>query len=99
MNTFIYHKDTLNIVGMLNAHTSYEKELELNVFPNFGGNTNDYDIIETEFDYITLEKVDEIVKAKEYVIPVEPQEPTETELLNDYIIDVDYRVTMIELGL
>jgi len=28
----------------------------------------------------------------------EPQ-PTETELLMDYVIDVDYRVTMIELGL
>ena len=29
----------------------------------------------------------------------EPQPPSETELLTDYIIDVDYRVTMIELGL
>ncbi|GGA30970.1 hypothetical protein [Psychrobacillus lasiicapitis] len=29
----------------------------------------------------------------------EPQPPTETELLTDYIVDVDYRVTMIELGL
>lgn len=29
----------------------------------------------------------------------EPQTPTESEILTDYIIDVDYRVTMIELGL
>ncbi|MER2169046.1 MAG: hypothetical protein ABS938_00265 [Psychrobacillus psychrodurans] len=29
----------------------------------------------------------------------EPQLPSETEVLNDYIVDVDYRVTMIELGL
>lgn len=32
--------------------------------------------------------------------PVESEtQPTETELLMDYVIDVDYRVTMIELGL
>lgn len=31
--------------------------------------------------------------------PEPPPEPTETELLTDYIIDVDYRVTLIELGL
>lgn len=30
---------------------------------------------------------------------IEPLQPTETEILTDYIIDVDYRVTMIELGL
>ncbi|MFJ5771389.1 hypothetical protein [Psychrobacillus sp. NPDC093180] len=29
----------------------------------------------------------------------EPQPPSETELLTDYIVDVDYRVTMIELGI
>lgn len=32
------------------------------------------------------------------VEPDTPQ-PTETELLMDYVINVDYRVTMIELGL
>jgi len=29
----------------------------------------------------------------------QPQEPTETEILNDYIVDVDYRLTLVELGL
>lgn len=32
-------------------------------------------------------------------VEIDSQPPTETELLTDYIIDVDYRVTMIELGL
>ncbi|WP_313893845.1 hypothetical protein [Psychrobacillus sp.] len=34
--------------------------------------------------------------------PTEPEvlpEPTETEMMMDYLVDVDYRVTMIELGL
>ncbi|MBD7944700.1 hypothetical protein H9650_11295 [Psychrobacillus sp. Sa2BUA9] len=30
---------------------------------------------------------------------IEPQPPSETEILTDYVIEVDYRVTMIELGL
>lgn len=30
---------------------------------------------------------------------LEPQPSTETELLMDYVIDVDYRVTIIELGI
>ncbi|WP_313891111.1 hypothetical protein [Psychrobacillus sp.] len=31
--------------------------------------------------------------------PEVPQSPSETDMLMDYVIDVDYRVTMIELGL
>lgn len=27
-----------------------------------------------------------------------PQEPTETELLQEYVVDVDFRLAMIELG-
>lgn len=42
----------------------------------------------------------EIVFGAERPIPEpEPQPPSTTDLLTDYIIDVDYRVTMIELGL
>ena len=29
----------------------------------------------------------------------EPEPPKETDLIMDYVVDVDYRVTMIELGL
>lgn len=29
--------------------------------------------------------------------PPEPQEPTEIELLADYVVDVDFRVAMLEL--
>lgn len=32
-------------------------------------------------------------------VDTEQQLPSEVEVLNDYIVDVDYRVTMIELGL
>lgn len=28
-----------------------------------------------------------------------PKEPTETEVLTDYLVDVDYRLTLVELGL
>lgn len=33
--------------------------------------------------------------------PTAPElpEPSETEMMMDYLVDVDYRVTMIELGL
>ncbi len=31
--------------------------------------------------------------------PSPPPEPTETELLSEYIVDVDFRVAMLELGL
>lgn len=30
---------------------------------------------------------------------VGPQPPSETELLTDYVVDVDYRVTLIEIGI
>lgn len=35
---------------------------------------------------------------KREVIAPEPQ-PTETEILRDYVLDLDYRLIMIELGL
>lgn len=43
---------------------------------------------------------DAMGKFSEPILPKpDPKEPTETEILTDYIVDVDYRVTMIELGL
>ena len=40
-----------------------------------------------------------IMIGEEKVVEIEPPPPSETELLTDYIVDVDYRVIMIELGL
>jgi hypothetical protein len=31
--------------------------------------------------------------------PTLPQEPTEIEMMRDYVLDVDYRLVMMELGL
>lgn len=31
--------------------------------------------------------------------PAPPPEPTESEILTDYIVDVDFRLSMVELGL
>lgn len=62
--------------------------------------TEDYEIVARTFTHEYTIQNGEIVFGVEKPIPVpEPQSPTETELLTDYIIDVDYRVTMIELGL
>ena len=82
-----------------------------NVIANKGGASSDYDIIRLHDieDSQNVEKTSShnysiqdgrIVFGELKPIPEpEPQLPTEPELLTDYIIDVDYRVTMIELGL
>lgn len=82
-----------------------------NVIANNGGSYDDYGIIRlhdiedkaiVEKTFTNLYSVEKGQLVFGGLIPVqepEPQLPTETELLTDYIIDVDYRVTMIELGL
>ncbi len=81
------------------------------VVDQYGGNSSDYDsarlhdiedadIVSKTFTHEYTVQNDEIVFGVEKVFPEpEPQQPSETELLTDYIVDVDYRVTMIELGL
>lgn len=63
---------------------------------------NEYKTVEKRTNETGLVETRELLKQKWHdenppAVP-EPQ-PTETELLMDYVIDVDYRVTMIELGL
>jgi len=48
-------------------------------------------------DGVVIERTQEEKQAEIDTIP--PVPPTETEVLQDYILDVDYRLIMMELGL
>lgn len=63
---------------------------------------DEYKTVETRTNEAGLVETREVLKQKwhdENPPAVPETQPTETELLMDYVIDVDYRVTMIELGL
>ncbi|MGE6488525.1 hypothetical protein [Paenisporosarcina sp. NPDC076898] len=99
----IYNKHTLAIVGNISQGRTLDQELALNVYGNFKGVKSDYDTIETNLENVELKRTDnrvEVVKkAPPVVEPQPPKPPSPTEQLSDYIVDVDFRVTMIELGL
>ena len=77
----VYFNSNLRCVGTVAEGMTIEQEILLNVIPNFGGTTNDYNTIETEETFFNLELINGIVMVVPYVpIPVIP-EPTEAELL------------------
>lgn len=55
--------------------------------------TNEFGVIETLTEY------KQKWRDENPPVELEPQPPSETDIMMDYIVDVDYRVTMIELGL
>jgi len=72
-----------------------------------GHNVEEYAELEIEENKIPLAMQKEIIivdgqitfgEDRNLVVP-EPLIPSEADALTDYIVDVDYRVTMIELGL
>ncbi|WP_057766687.1 hypothetical protein [Cytobacillus praedii] len=99
MSIKIYRKSDLQIVSTVPEGIEPERDFELNV----GGNIEDYGFIDVPYAHFKLEKVDEVVVAIETKAPPipepEPQPPTETEILMDYVVNVDYRVTALELGI
>lgn len=70
-------------------------------------NANDYEVVEIKEDEIPQAMQKEIIIQNGKITfgndrnPVEliPVTPSEADALTDYIVDVDYRVTMIELGI
>ena len=91
----IYRKSDLVCVGTVAPNMTLEQEITLNVIPNFGGAVEGYAVIETDKQNFHLESVNGVVVAVENIpLPVIP-EPTEA----DYLIDLDFRLSMIELGL
>ena len=51
--------------------------------------THEYSIIDNEIEFGELKPIPE----------PEPQPPSETEVMMDYLVDLDYRLTLVELGL
>ncbi|EHQ88304.1 hypothetical protein [Desulfosporosinus youngiae] len=96
MREIIYRKSDLTCVGTVTEGMTIEQEIELNVIPNYGGSFENYDFIETDVKYFDLELIDEkvTVVASKAPDPL-PPEPT----YEDYLLDLDFRLSMVELGL
>lgn len=95
----IYRLTDLKNVGTVAPNMTTEQEVELNVIPNFGGEADDYDVIETDLKYFELVRESGVVKVIEKIPEVIIPEPTEIEELTNYVLDVDFRVVMLEIGL
>ena len=100
MMRVVYNKETLQIVGSPASNETIEQFIEKDVLFNFGGITTNYTSMEIPYEYFRLERINGEVVAVELKTPEsEPQPPTETEILMDYVVNVDYRVTALELGI
>lgn len=93
MRKIIYRKNDLQCVGTVPENMGVSQEIELNVIPNFGGAEEDYEVFETDKDNFHLKKIDGVITPVENSIS--PQPPT----TDDYLLDLDFRLSMIELGL
>lgn len=51
----------------------------------------------TEVDIEIL--TEEEFEARKALEPIPPQTPTENEILRDYVLDLDFRLIMMELGI
>lgn len=88
-----------------------EEQVKIETVSKFGGTAADYGLFrlhDTEENQLiqkvythhyTIQNGKIVFGDEKPIQEPEPQLPTETEVLNDYIVDVDYRVIMIELGL
>lgn len=100
MNRVVYRKSDLTLVGTLVAGMTDIQEINISVIPNFGGKEEDYDSLDVPFDYFRLEEVNGEVVALELEPPAPESEAlSETDALLSYVVDVDYRLTMMELGM
>lgn len=82
MKTIIYRKIDLAYVGMIPKGSTFDSELQLNVFPNFKGKKEDYATLDVPYDYFKLEIKDGVVVAVEIdappiIIPEVPPTPIE----------------------
>lgn len=99
MAVIIYKKDSLLTVGTVASNETVQQVIEKDVIPNFGGSVEEYDAIEVFYDNFHLKQINGVVVAEEVELEPQPKEPGEIELLNDHLVDVDYRLTLVELGL
>lgn len=87
-----YRKSDLTIVGTVDDSMTPQQELELNVIPNFDGNIEDYDFIETDKLYFHLELIDgEVVVIKDEP-PVAETSPT----LEEQLAEKDKEITLLK---
>lgn len=68
-------------------------------YKNLADENNIAEIVEGIPPSLTDQYTDNNLPIIHEELPPPPPEPTETELLAEYLLDVDFRVAMLELGL
>lgn len=82
MKTIIYRISDGFHAGTIPEGGTFENELQLNVFPNFGGHKEDYGSLDVLFDYFKLEQVSGGVIAVEIEPPpISDSEPSKEDLM------------------
>lgn len=107
MGLVIYRKSDNKVEMEVIQYPLYDTEVFEKFIASGNYNANDYAKVEIKEDEIPLAHQKEIIIENGKIKfgndrkPVEPAPitPSEADVLTDYIVDVDYRVTMIELGL
>lgn len=107
MGVVIYRKSDNKVMMEVIQHPLHDTEIFEKFISNDGHNANDYAKVEIKEDEIPHAMQKEIIIQNGKITfgndrnPIEltPVTPSEADVLTDYIVDVDYRVTMIELGL
>lgn len=107
MGVVIYRKLDNKVMIEVIQYPLHDTEIFEKFIASGNYNTNDYAKVEIKEDEIPQAFQKEIIIENGKITfgndrnPVEPipVTPSEADVLTDYIVDVDYRVTMIELGL
>lgn len=107
MGLVIFRKSDNKIMTEVIQYPLHDTNIFEKFIANGDYNSNDYASLEiTEHEMpMASQKQIIIVDGKitfgedRYPVELEPLIPSEADALTDYIVDVDYRVTMIELGL
>ena len=107
MGVVIYRKSDNKVMIEVIQYPLFDTEVFERFISEDDHNGEDYAELEIIEDKIPLAMQKEIIivdgqiafgEDRNPVVP-EPIIPSEADALTDYIVDVDYRVTMIELGL
>ncbi|WP_342577667.1 hypothetical protein [Psychrobacillus sp. FSL K6-2843] len=107
MGLVIYRKSDNKVEMEVIQYPLHDTEIFEKFIANGGHKATEFGTIEITEDEIATAMQKEIIivdgqitfgEDRNPVVP-EPLIPSEADALTDYIVDVDYRVTMIELGL
>lgn len=91
----VYRKSDLTRMSNVAPGMTFEQELWLNVIPNYGGDVADYAVTTVPGNNFHLELINEMIVPVEDEIVISEQPQT----IEEYILDIDFRVCNLELGL